>query len=542
MKHIAGFSLILVIILGVFASAGFAQESTAEPESTVEPEATEVVTATQAPTDGSTYVVQPGDNLFRIALRYGLTTQQLATANRITNPSLIYVGQVLTIPTAGSTPQPTSTPPPATTSDTYTVQPGDTLSRLAIRFGTTITELLRINNIANPNIIFVGQTINIPTANTPAPEPVVTENAPQPEVTEEAAMPPADTTTMLTDPGFDYGIIAYFNADNITQVTQQINQLGLHWVKVRVDWFAIEPEQDNLDFSELDLIVNTLDSAGLNILFTVTNAPAWSRTSQNEMGPPEDLNLFFEFVQTLATRYSGRVDAYQIWEEPNLRRNWNCDRRMCDTDYLFMLGESYKFIKQIDPNALVISAGLAPTRFNDRFNAIDDRLYLETLYSRGLDTVTDAIAIHPGGEANPPRATCCNPAPGVESHYENDVFYFLENIQAYHEIMEKYGDTNTPLWVTKFGWGTGEDITAPTNANQPHYSINYTSLSEQAVYIPEAFDLGKELGYIGVMFLDNLNGCIEDQGIGLAELCYTSLLAPDGNPRPAFTAVQAIDK
>ncbi|MEL6308473.1 MAG: LysM peptidoglycan-binding domain-containing protein [Chloroflexota bacterium] len=129
------------------------------------------------------HVVQNGENLFRIALRYGVSLNDLAAANGISNPNLIFVGQQLTIPgTTGGTPAPqpppadnggTTEPPPSDGggTSTYTVAPGDTLSSIARRFGTSFTQLAAANGIANPNLIFVGQvlTVNGTAAPTPAP-------------------------------------------------------------------------------------------------------------------------------------------------------------------------------------------------------------------------------------------------------------------------------------------------------------------------------------------------------------------------------------
>src|SRR5690606_6625483 len=153
--------------------------------------------------------------------------------------------------------------------------------------------------------------------------------------------------------------------------------------------------------------------------------------------------------------------AYEIWDEPNLRRNWNCmgdTPRLCDLNYIELLRTAYTVINTVDPDALVISAGLAPTGFNDGINAIDDRLFLRTLYTQGLRDVTDAIGVHAPGWANPPDARCCEASEGVETHFESPLFYFLENIEAYRVIMVESGDGNRPMWVTKFGWGTSEDV------------------------------------------------------------------------------------
>ena len=105
------------------------------------------------------HVVQPGENLFRIALRYGTTVDAIVAANGLTNAQTIYVGQRLVIPRgSGSS---ATAGRPTTTYGTYVVRRGDTLSQIARRFGTTTAELARLNGIANPSAIYAGQVLRL---------------------------------------------------------------------------------------------------------------------------------------------------------------------------------------------------------------------------------------------------------------------------------------------------------------------------------------------------------------------------------------------
>ncbi len=97
------------------------------------------------------YTVQWGDTLSGIAERFGTTYQNLAAYNGISNPDLIYAGQVIRIPSGGG----------SSGGGLYTVQWGDTLSEIALRFGTTVEELQRLNGIADPNLIYAGQVIRL---------------------------------------------------------------------------------------------------------------------------------------------------------------------------------------------------------------------------------------------------------------------------------------------------------------------------------------------------------------------------------------------
>lgn len=131
---------------------------------------------TQATGQTSTYVVQRGDTLNRIATQFNTTVGALVQLNGIANPNRIFSGQTLRIPSTGGTTvtptpaQPTATsqtiiPTPTavpTAQQTYTVQPGDTLFRLALNFGVTIVDLAEENNITNYNRIFIGQVLRIP--------------------------------------------------------------------------------------------------------------------------------------------------------------------------------------------------------------------------------------------------------------------------------------------------------------------------------------------------------------------------------------------
>ncbi|NLF65172.1 MAG: LysM peptidoglycan-binding domain-containing protein, partial [Chloroflexi bacterium] len=115
------------------------------------------------------YTVQPGDHLARIARSYGVDLNALATANNIVNPNLIFPGQVLIIPDSGApaeegTAPPAeesgeSLPPPAVTE--HIVQPGETLFRVALRYGVTVADLQQLNNLPNANLIYVGQRLLI---------------------------------------------------------------------------------------------------------------------------------------------------------------------------------------------------------------------------------------------------------------------------------------------------------------------------------------------------------------------------------------------
>ncbi|MGE5139802.1 MAG: LysM peptidoglycan-binding domain-containing protein [Rudaea sp.] len=105
------------------------------------------------------YVVRPGDDLFRIGLRFGVSYLALANANGITNFNLIFSGMVLRVPCAVPTPSPT-------VCNIHIVQRGEWLALIAANFGVTWQSIAALNHLANPNVIFVGQRLLIPCSST----------------------------------------------------------------------------------------------------------------------------------------------------------------------------------------------------------------------------------------------------------------------------------------------------------------------------------------------------------------------------------------
>ena len=525
---------------------------------------------------GGTYVVQAGDNLYRIALKFGLTVDILAKANGIVNTNLVYVGQTLTIPAGAVVAGPTSavatvvplatvptvaTQPGATTDagiinpnapptatrapvappssggagGTYTVQAGDNLYRISLKFNTNMLALMQLNNIANANLIYVGQVLTLPGGaqnpggSTPAPGGT-------------AAPTPSNTASNV---GFTFGVTVDLTGQDANALTASAKDLGMSWVKVPVSWRKMEIAKGNIDSTSLDPQIDALSSNGVKVLLTVSSAPDWARTSNAESGPPTDFKDYANFIGALAARYKGKVQAYEVWDEPNLRRNWN-GRPLSAASYVEMLRLAFNAIKLADPAALVVSAGLSPTGYNDGVNAINDRAFLRQAYTAGLGSYSDAIGVDPEGWANPPDSTCCTASPGVSGWFNDRSFYFRDTLTDYRTIMAQNGDGGTFLWITDFGWGSSEGVVAdPSTVDSNFGFVNFTSQAAQAQYIPRAYELARTLGYVGPMFLYNLNYCqTVTAPIGSSEFrgCYYSLLNIDGKPRPAYDALKAAPK
>jgi LysM repeat protein len=101
---------------------------------------------------GQFYTVRPGDTLYRIAVRFHTTVWKLTQLNALPNPNRIYAGQRLCVKAGGQLPM----------GFLYTVRQGDTLNSIARRYGWSASYLASVNRLSNPNLIYAGQILLIP--------------------------------------------------------------------------------------------------------------------------------------------------------------------------------------------------------------------------------------------------------------------------------------------------------------------------------------------------------------------------------------------
>jgi hypothetical protein len=162
-------------------------------------------------------------------------------------------------------------------------------------------------------------------------------------------------------------------------------------------------------------------------------------------------------------------------------------------------------------------------------------VFLRGIYAAGAADYSDAIGVQALGWANPPDSTCCqNGRPAISGWDDQRAFFFLDTLNDYRGIMNANNDGGTFLWVTSFGWGSSDGIDGAVPAEIGY--VSFTDDEEQAQYIVRAFRQGRDLTYVGPMFLSNLNFCeaLDD--------CYWSILVPDGGPRSAYNALEALEK
>ncbi len=364
-------------------------------------------------------------------------------------------------------------------------------------------------------------------APTPTPAPVVVA----PTATKAAAAPaPAPAASAVGKYGFGYGIQAHMIHNDHGPIINAIAGMGFGWVKQQVEWINYEPSKGNYNWGELDRVANSASGAGIKVLFSILRSPKWANSDPD--GPPRNFNDLGDFLAAMATRYKGKVQAYEVWNEQNLGREWK-GHTLSASKYVELLRIAYQRIKAADPDAVVVAGALTPTGWNDGVVAIDDRLYLRQMYDAGLKSVCDAVGIHPSGFANPPDALYPEPKPSAPSHNNHPSFYYRNTMEDYRNIMVEYGDSRKQLWPTEFGW-------AVSAKPEPGYEYAaYNNESTRAQWIVRAYQMGKSWGWVGPMFLWNLNFRLVAPG---TEMAAFVIMDPGWRATPAYAALRDMPK
>lgn len=231
--HGIGSALVAALILSaLFAFRPLALAATNTP--TVTPTATLTLTPTRThtptptATQSVTYVVQAGDQLLKIARKFGTTVAAIKTANHLPNDT-IYIGQILIIPPPALTSTPKATFPPG--SNTYVVQPGDQLLKIARAYGVTLAALKAANGLTS-DLIVPGQVLLIPTPAPTSPSRTPTAPSTPRTATPTATLSPnsvyyvVQTGDRLTRLAAMYGVTveAIQKANNLASSTIRVGQ------------------------------------------------------------------------------------------------------------------------------------------------------------------------------------------------------------------------------------------------------------------------------------------------------------------------------
>jgi hypothetical protein len=252
---------------------------------------------------------------------------------------------------------------------------------------------------------------------------------------------------------------------------------------------------------------------------------------------PSDPSTFQRLMQAMASRYAGKVKAYELWNEENLAREAG-QGNVDPSTYLPLLKAGYTGTKAGDSSAQVFLGALSPTGANQPGVTIDDVTYLRSLYALNNGEVKnyfDVLAAHLSGFSNPPDCTTSSPQCSLSGAWNNDPSFFaFTRLGQYRDVLTQAGDANRPIWMTEFGYDS-------STVAVPGYEYStFISEDAQARFLVQAVQMARQTPLVGGVIVWNLNYQMvvpqTDEKWGFA------VLRADFTPRPAFSALAAMPK
>ncbi len=201
-----------------------------------------------------------------------------------------------------------------------------------------------------------------------------------------------------------------------------LERTGAGWLRQDFWWSVVEPRPGEWDFSAFDRAIPMYRAHGFRVLGILSYGAAYW-----DVGGPQNAQQreqFGEYVHQMVKRYGAYVDAWEVWNEPNIQPFWtpDPDGRL----YAEMLKLAYRRAKQADPNCVIVAGALAGP----------DHAFLRDMYSAGAKGHFDAISYHGYGQQL-----------GVESER-----IAVGQLRA---VMADFDDRDTPIWHTENGFYTG---------------------------------------------------------------------------------------
>jgi polysaccharide biosynthesis protein PslG len=371
------------------------------------------------------------------------------------------------------------------------------------------------------------------TEQTPIPTPEPLPPTPFPT----ALMDEQPVKALFASPAYGIHISQWWRLDALERDLNLTREMGFDWVKQTFSWRDIEGyAKGEYDWFRPDAIVEAAEEVGLELIVRIDRQPLWAVQALPEAEitphqPPVDYQDYGDFCGALAARYKGRVAAYQVWNEPNLSREWG-NKQPSPSEYTALLKLCYEAIKAADPGAIVISAGLAPTGTSSP-EAMPDMEFLQGMYEAGAAAYFDVLGVHAPGYKAPPEMSAEEAA--AHGEYGNGRWFVFRHVEDMRAIMVANGDSEKQIAITEMGWILHQD-------QHPDYTWHGVSEAEQADYLVRAYQYAQEhwQPWIGVMTTVYMADA--DWTPAENEQWWWSIVLPDGTPREAFAALRDMEK
>ncbi|MCB0191340.1 MAG: cellulase family glycosylhydrolase [Anaerolineae bacterium] len=326
-----------------------------------------------------------------------------------------------------------------------------------------------------------------------------------------------------------------------------ISEAGITWIRQEFPWEDIEihgkgdfedrrHEPYRPAWEKYDQIVDLAEQYDVKIMARLSNPPSWTRALTDTIGtfaPPDDLTDYGDFVEAVATRYEGRIAAYQIWNEPNIFPEWGY-KPISAEEYTALLKEGYTRIKAVDPDAIVVMGALAATIELDRERRYDangwpvspgglsDVLFLQQMYDSGAAPYFDVLAMQGYGLWSGP----------TDRRMQPRVLNFSRPLYI-RDVMVRNGDAHKAIWLSELSW----NALPPESGLPPVYG--QVTLEQQARYAALAYErMQREWPWLGVGFYWFFKQA-DDRERETNPQYYFRMVEPDFTLMPVYEAIKS---
>ncbi|WP_432546897.1 cellulase family glycosylhydrolase [Kineococcus sp. SYSU DK004] len=303
----------------------------------------------------------------------------------------------------------------------------------------------------------------------------------------------------------------YTDAERLV-VLDRLAAAGVGWIRLDLGWASYEERCSGCTsqwyVDRADRVIDAARARGIKVLAQVGMTPVWASPGGGTNAPPADVREFGRFMRWLSAHLAGRVDAYEIWNEPNLKRFWNGT----PAQYVRLAQVGYSAVKDVDPGVPVVLGG---TSYNDTS-------WLRQAYDAGAAGSFDVLATHP-------YLAPSDQAPGTADTKGTNI-YLLTHVASVRRLMVERGDGHKQIWFTEFGWSNHQNTGTESNWNRG------VTEQQQAEFLLQTLDLVRtRYPYVTHVFWYN----DRDRGVSSSHIDNYGLLRRDLSVKPAYTALQS---
>jgi polysaccharide biosynthesis protein PslG len=324
-----------------------------------------------------------------------------------------------------------------------------------------------------------------------------------------------NASAALRSDQFGLGAVGRMHTLSQAEIARELDgyrAVGARWIRFDIDWSVIQAGgRSSYNWAPFDTIVRAARARRLNVLGMIAYTPAWARPPRTtDKTPPTSTADYARFAGAVARRYGPMgVRHFQIWNEPNIATFWV--PRPNPAGYARMLKEASAAIKRANPNAFVVTAGLAPAWTDGTsYTAMD---FLAALYANGAGPSFDAYAHH----------ASTFPAFPSEQQIWNSWWRMIGTDPSIRGVMIANGDADKKVWITEFSAPTGSD--------------RAVSETVQAEMLTEGYQMWGSFEWAGPLFWWSYR---DGRSNPTYWHDYCGLLRRDFSRKPSFYAYRAL--